>query len=312
MPFFGLILLGYVGGRIVKAPQDGLVWLNTFILYFALPALFFRLVSRTPFQELAQWPFVLSTTFATFCVFVASLVLGYIATKGDLRAGAIQGALGSYSNIGYMGPGLTLAALGPQATVPTALIFSFDSILIFVLVPLLMALGRDDGIGVFAMAGNIVKRIALHPFILATGAGVVAAYFEFSPPMAIDTMLEYLADAAAPCALFAIGVTVALRPVKRVTWEIPVLLLFKLTVHPVLVLVILSVVGGFDPVWVYTAVLMAALPPALNVFILAQQYEVYVERASSGILIGTVVSVLTLTTVLYLVANEMLVPDLFP
>lgn len=312
LPFFGLILLGYLGGKIVRAPEEGLIWLNTFILYFALPALFFRLVSQTPFQDLAQWSFVLTTTFTTYCVFTLAFVIGYLVTRGDIRVAGIQAALGSYSNIGYMGPGITIAALGPAATVPTALIFCFDSMLIFILVPLMMALGRDNHVSVAAMAVEIARRIFFHPFILATAAGVAAAYLEFRPPQAVDTILEYLAAAAAPCALFTIGVTVALRPVKRVAWELPALMLLKLVIHPALVLVMLSLVGGFDPVWVYTAVLMAALPPALNVFILSQQYRTYVERASSGILIGTVLSVVTLTTALYLVTNELLPTDLFP
>lgn len=312
MPFFGLIFLGFLGGKIIKLPAEGLAWLNIFIVYFALPALFFQLLSETPFEQLAQWSFVFTTTFATYCAFSLAFLIGYLVTRGNIQEATIQALVGSYSNIGYMGPGLTLAALGPAATVPTALIFCFDNTLLFILVPLLMALGRDDHVSGLAMAGGIARRVLLHPFILATIAGVVAAYFRFEPPQAIDTMLTYLRSAAAPCALFAMGVTVALRPVKRIPWELPFLAFCKLVFHPALVLILLSLMGNFDPIWVATAVLMAALPPALNVFVLAQQYHVYVERASSSILLGTVVSVFTLTTVLYLVSNDMLPLDLFP
>ena len=45
----------------------------------------------------------------------------------------------------------------------------------------------------------------------------------------------------------------------------------------------------------FTAVLMASLPPALNVFVIANQYQVYVERASTAILVGTLASVVTVT-----------------
>jgi|FEC22Drversion2_1045045.scaffolds.fasta_scaffold00008_253 malonate transporter len=312
MPFFGLIFLGYVGGKLVRHPQDGLAWLNTFIVYFALPALFFQLLSETPFEQLAQWSFVLTTTFATYCMFTLAFLIGFVVTRGNIRESTVQALIGSYSNIGYMGPGLTLAALGPAATVPTALIFCFDNAMLFTLVPLLMALGRNDQVNGVQMALGIVKRVLLHPFILATIAGVLAAYFEFRPPEAVDRLLTYLRSAAAPCALFAMGVTVALRPIKRVPAELPALILIKLILHPALVLVLLSFVGAFDPVWVYTAILMSALPPALNVFVLAQQYQTYVERASSSILIGTVVSIFTLTSVLYLISNALVPSDLFP
>ena len=61
LPFFGLIFLGYACGRIARIDEHGLAWLNFFILYIALPALFFYLVSRTPFEQIANWSFVLAT-----------------------------------------------------------------------------------------------------------------------------------------------------------------------------------------------------------------------------------------------------------
>ena len=63
----------------------------------------------------------------------------------------------------------------------------------------------------------------------------------------------------------------------------------------------LSWLGPFDATWVYTAVLMAALPPALNVFIMARQYDTWVAQASSSVLFGTFVSVATLTATMWLV-----------
>jgi len=53
-------------------------------------------------------------------------------------------------------------------------------------------------------------------------------------------------------------------------------------------------------------VLMAALPPALSVFVLARQYQSWLEPASASVLIGTLLSVATLTTVMWLVQNGML------
>jgi malonate transporter len=46
---------------------------------------------------------------------------------------------------------------------------------------------------------------------------------------------------------------------------------------------------------------MAALPPALNVFVMASQYKVYVERASGLILLGTIASVVTVTGLLFMI-----------
>jgi predicted permease len=56
---------------------------------------------------------------------------------------------------------------------------------------------------------------------------------------------------------------------------------------------------------------MAALPPALNVFVLANQYQTYVARASTAILVGTAVSAATVTALLWLIAEQRLPVRLF-
>ena len=73
--------------------------------------------------------------------------------------------------------------------------------------------------------------------------------------------------------------------------------------HPVLMFLLLSLFGPFDQLWIDTAILMAALPPALNVFVLARQYEAWVEPASGSVLLGTLMSVATLTSVMWLVQH---------
>lgn len=305
-PFFGLILLGFGCGRFMKIPEGGLAWMNFFIVYIALPPLFFKLIGATPFEELTNWRFIATTTFCTFVVFCVSFAVGMMVTGGAIRESSIQGVFGAYSNIGYMGPGLTLAALGTASSVPTALIFVFDSMLLFTLVPFMMALGSRRKVDLWATTKLVLWRIFSHPFNVATFCGVAAAYFHWQPPQAIDTMLILLKGAAAPVALFTLGVTVALRPLTSVPKELPVHLFVKLILHPVLIFVVLSLVGGFDRVWILTATLMAALPPALNVYIMARQYETYVERASSGVLVGTLISILTVTGLLWLIAENRL------
>jgi malonate transporter and related proteins len=303
LPFFGLIFVGFACGRIKQIPDTALGWMNFFIVYVSLPALFYRILAQTPFEQLARVDFILATTLATFCAFALSFGIGMAFRKGNVAESAIAGLAGGYGNIGYMGPGLALATLGQAAAVPVALIFCFDNIVLFTLVPFLMALSREKPMSVPAIALEVVRRVAGHPLIVASALGVASASVHFTPPIALDRLLQFLQNAAAPCALFALGVTVALRPLKKMPWEIPYLAAVKLLLHPVMVFVLLSLFGAFDRVWIETAVLMAALPPALNVFVFARQYDVWVEQASSAVLVGTLLSVVTLTGTMWLVKS---------
>src|SRR3972149_3038546 len=293
LPYFGLIFIGFACGKLKRIPDTALAWMNFFIIYVALPALFYRIIAQTPLEKLASANFVFATTLATFVAFALSFAIGMAPRRGNIAESTIAGLAGGYGNIGYMGPGLALATLGAEAAVPVALIFCFDTLLLFTLVPFLMALAKPSQVSIGATAVEVVKRIALHP------------------PIALDRLLQFLHNAAAPCALFTLGVTVALRPLKKMPWEVPLLTAVKLAVQPGLIFLLLSLFGPFEQSWVDTALLMAALPPALHVFVFARQYDSWVEQASSAVLVGTLVSVVTLTSVMWMVKTGTLPQLLF-
>jgi len=310
-PLFGLILLGYIVARLSRQGEEAMGWLSTFIIYVALPCMFFKLLSKTPVEKLATWDFIFVNLAVTFAIFWMVFALGRFATRSSTPEATIQGLAGAYGNIGYMGPGIALLAFGELAAVPLALIFCFENILHFTLAPTLMAFsdGKSQNIG--RLAYSIVKKVLFHPFIIATIVGIAAAIFEVTPPAPVERLIDYLAQAAAPCALFAMGVTLALRPLKRVPGELSFIIPASLVVHPLLMYLALSWFGDFDPVWVYTAVLLAALPTATNVFVIAQQYGVWVERASATILLSTMISVATVTALVYAINTGMMPADLF-
>lgn len=312
LPFFGLILLGYLVARWKKLDAEALGWLNIFIIYVSLPALFFKIIGRTPLSELARFDFILTSLAATYTVFAIVFLIGRFWTRASVGEATLQGLAGAYGNIGYLGPGIALAAFGETAALPLALIFAFENMVHFSVAPAFMAFDGRDSRTPMVLARDVAVKIATHPFIIATAAGFIAAATGFKAPVVLQTMIDNLAQAAAPCALFAMGVTLALRPLKRVPVEIPLIVPAKLLVLPALMYLYLSLSGSYPPVWVATALLLAALPTATNVFVIAQQYDTWQERASATVLITTVISVVTVSGLLYLIKSGALAPDLFP
>jgi predicted permease len=311
LPFFGLIFLGFACGKLKRIPDTGLAWMNFFIIYVALPALFYRILAQTPLDQLAQIRFIVGTTLATLSAFCLAFAVGFAMRRRHVAEATIAGLAGSFGNIGYMGPGLALATLGAEATAPVALIFCFDTLLLFSLVPLLMGFAGTQQKTMAATALEVVMRIVTNPFMIASALGAASAALHFEPPVALDRLMGFLQNAAAPCALFVLGVTVALRPLDRMPWEVPFLVAIKLAIHPAIVLVLLSLLGPFSDAWMAAAVLMAALPPALNVFVMARQYDSWVAQASGSVLFGTLASVVTLTAVMWLVKTHGLPLHLF-
>ena len=261
LPFFGLIFLGLGCGKFKAIPDAGLAWMDFFILYVALPALFYRIVAQTPLEQLANPRFIVGYD-ARDLVCVRRVVCDRHDDPTRAMAEAtIAGLAGGYGNIGYMGPGLALATLGSEATAPVALIFCFDNILLFSLVPFLMTLAgrekkelcrRSDRRD---QAGHVASSDARHHVRGTLGRNALRASCR---ARSFDAVPAECGGANSPvhprrhC-----GAASA----RQDAIDVPFAIAVKLLVHPVLAFTLLSLLGPFTEVWIYTAVLMAALPP---------------------------------------------------
>ena len=311
LPFFGLIATGFIAARIFRIPEDGLAWLNILIVYVALPALIFLTIAATPFDKLIDWPFIFATTLSTGIIYFILFAIAIFILHTRITAAAIQATSASYGNVGYMGLPLAVAFFGQEAAVPAALIFCFDCTLQHVLTPFLATLGRSEAArsrNISTESATAIRSIFTHPFILATIAGFIASATSFQSPLLIDNYLNMVAKAAGPAALFALGITLGMRRLAGIGSEFPLIVTLKLFVHPALAFALLTMVGGFDPLWFSVALMMAALPTATNAFILATQYDRYIEGASSTILITTIISAFTLPVLVYLLQTGAIGP----
>ncbi len=95
--------------------------------------------------------------------------------------------------------------------------------------------------------GVVIRQIVTNPLIVSACAGTLAAALHVHPPVAVDNTLLFLQNAAAPVALFVLGVTVALRPFGRVPWEVPGVVAIKLMIHPLLVFGLNAAGGSVRP-----------------------------------------------------------------
>ena len=304
LPYFGLIFIGFACGKTRGLPESGLAWMNFFLLYVSLPALLFRIMSETPFSELNNPPFLIATTLATVSVFVLAMVAGRIIGDLSLRKATMAGAGRRLRKYRLYGPGAGAGGArrqGGGADRADLLLRQHFPVHDRAAVDgadrprahILPARGRRRRAADRAEPADHVG--------CCRGARCGASIFRCLS--AVDKTLLFLQNAAAPTALFVLGVTVALRPFDRVPWEVPGVIAIKLLIHPLIVFGLMLLFGPFAQPWAATAVLMAALPPALNVFVIARQNNTWIEPASVAVLIGTFASVVTLTSVMWLIQS---------
>jgi predicted permease len=304
LPYFGLIFIGFACGKAKGLPEQGLAWINFFLLYVSLPALLFGIMSKTPFAELNNPPFLIATTLGTASV--SSLLWSQAGWSGDCLSAKQRwrSLAGSFGNIGYMGPGLALAVLGAKAAAPTALIFCCDAIFLFTIVPLLIALTDGKPRHWLHTIGLAVQQIVFNPLIMSACAGALAAALHFQRH-AVGTLLFCKRGGADSIVCARRDGCVA--PVRSRALGSALCHAVKLLIHPLIVCGLMLLMGPFPQPWAATAILMASLPPALNVFVIARQHDSWVEPASVAVLIGTFASVITLTGVMWFIQTGRLV-----
>ncbi len=311
-PFFALVLCGYVAARRRMLPFEAISGLNSFVLYFALPCMLYRFGASTPIAQLLD-----GAAIAVY-LFCALVLVGFvIAVSMNRRIGwndASFGALvAAFPNTGFMGVPLLVALLGAGAAGPAILTILVD---LLVTTSLCIALSRLDGAdehGAAKAAKNALKGVALNPMPWAIVLGGVASALQMQPVKPVMQTIGMLADAASPVALFTIGAVLARSQFMAAQREhapmplrdyVPVALV-KLVVHPLLVLMVgaaaISLGLPLEKFALTVMVLVAALPSASNVSLLAERFGADTGRIARIILLTTAAAFLTFSGAVALV-----------
>ncbi len=304
MPVFGIILVGYFSGRIRLLGPDSSDALNKFCYWFALPPVLFLGPARVPLEQVFNLPFIATFMGGVAITWLVALVVGVVAFRDRPAVTALALLSGTFSNSGYMGIPLFLAAFGPSGVLPAVIsTVSYTLMLVAATVVIVEADLAGQG-GAAKAVVNVVKGLAKSPLIVAPLSGLAFNLTGLPMPKPIANFGELLGAAAGPAALFAIGLFLSTRSLGtlvggRKLAEVGWLVYVKLVIQP-LATWWLAGYFGLDDFWRGAAVILAALPTAALCFVLAQQYKQFVERASATILISTVLSAFTLSAVMIL------------
>nr|WP_222622983.1 AEC family transporter [Ramlibacter cellulosilyticus] len=312
-PFFALVLAGYLAARRRMLPLEAIGGLNTFVLFFALPAMLYRFGAGTPIGQLLDPLTILAWT-------VCALVVVAVTVKWSMNErirwnDASFGALvAAFPNTGFMGVPLLVALLGAAAAGPAILTILIDLVVTSSLCIALSRLDSADEHGASEAAKKALKGVALNPMPWAILLGGLSSALQWKPVAPVMNTIGLLADAASPVALFTIGAVLARSQFLAAQNEhgpmpaadfVPVALI-KLFVHPLLVWLVgrgMQAAGlPLDPFTLHVLVLVAALPSASNVSLLAERFGADTGRIARIILLTTAAAFLTFSGVVALLA----------
>ncbi|MDE3029635.1 MAG: AEC family transporter [Paracoccaceae bacterium] len=295
LPFFAVIGVGYLAGRIEFISEAGTAAITKFVFYFALSAMLFRFASNLSLAEIWSTPFVLA--YLTGCITVYALAMSVAFYRRlTLAEAAVEAQCAVCGNTGFLGVPMLIALLGAQAAGPELMVLAIDMIVFSSVITVLITAAREGRVsfGIFRVLGiGLLKN----PMIVSMGLGLLWSATKVPVPGPVNDFMSLLGGAATPGALFAIGASLASKSAERM--EVAAWLSFcKLVLHPFAVGIAALVIFPVEAFSAHVMIAAASLPVAGNTYILAQHYGVAPQRVSASILISTAVSVATVSTVI--------------
>ena len=300
VPFFALVLCGWLAAWRGVLPDSAIPGLNAFVLYFALPCMLFRFGMNTPILELLN-PALLLVYLLCALLMVFATIAFTLGDRVHLKDAAFGALVASFPNTGFMGVPLLVALVGPTAAGPMICTILAD---LFVTTSLCIALAQMHdaaGLGTRAALGRALRGALANPMPWAIGLGALFSLAGIKLAGPPEVVVRMLADAASPVALFTIG-AVLYRAGRHAHTRTPLTLylpvaLMKLLLHPLLVFLVgaaaISLGAPLSGFQLTMITLTAALPSASNVAMLAERYGADNGRIARIIMSSTVLAFLS-------------------
>lgn len=302
-PLFILIGVGYACVMTGLVSRETTRGMGVFVITIALPALIISGMANKPLTATFDIDFLLGYMLASVVLFTAALLAWRRFRKGSIMESAMAALGMSSSNSGFIGVSICALVLGTEpASRAVAMTILVESMLMIPVAVAIADAGNTPGEQrLFARAFLTLKRLVRSPLLIAIVVGLVLAAFQIRLPLVAVRVIDMLALAAAPVALFAVGGNLyGLRPTGMIK-EASLMSAGKLVLHPALTALFFMLFPDMDPVLRQAGLIFAAAPMLSILPILGMRYGLE-DRCSAALLLCTGLSFVTVSILIAVMA----------
>ncbi|QJB56748.1 AEC family transporter [Pseudodesulfovibrio sp. zrk46] len=288
LPLLLMIFVGAVAYRREILPENSATVLNGFTFYFTLPALLFQAMATTPFADIMQPAFIGGYTTAMFATYGVAFALSSMLLKSHFSESSIRATNASFCNSAYLGFPIMLFLYGDnhEVMVASTLSIILPTLLMIVCLATMELHRAGGGQSPVATIGKIALNLFKTPVIFATFAGAGFSYFGFTLPDFLSNGLRMFGMASIPCALFAVGMLIVKLKLAFSFREIVLVNVGKLVLHPIIAAFCFYAFGLRGDM-LLVGIILAGLPSAAVVCVMAETYDTRVAETAAALLVGT-------------------------
>ncbi len=297
-PLFSLVLIGYLTMRLSGWPTTVSDGLTRFVFTLALPAMLFRLMSKS--RELPPVDSRLLIAFFGGCliVFLIGRLVSWKVFKLDGVSQSVFALGGVFSNNVMLGLPLAKISLGEAAVPSVALVLVFNALILWTLVTVSVEWARNGSFSVKGFA-RTARGVLTNPVVVGILGGTLVSMSGWDMPEAISSPINMIGQSGSTMALVALGMGLAeygIRDGLRLSFAVCSI---KLIVLPLIVWG-LAWMLGLPKMETQVVVLLSSMATGANVYLMSRQFKALEGPTASALVLSTLLASVTTPFVLAL------------
>jgi predicted permease len=289
-PVFVIMLVGIVmGKRKVFVFKDAQT-INRFVFYVLVPPVIFTLIYSAPLDQLDYSIITLYLLSETTIFAATASIVRFWLNRSKLESILLGMASCFVNHVFFILPIVTLL-YGDRGVLPISAIISIDVVIFFCGMIMVLEVIAHRGDTYIKVAASFLRN----PVLIAMVLGLTVNIVDLNLHDGVETFLSFAGKAAAPAALFSLGIIVADVRIRRVDSAALIVTGMKTMAHPLIVWILLFFLSGLDSDWGQTALVTAAGPCGAMPFVLALHYKIKADSIGMAIILSTVASLFTLS-----------------
>ena len=301
-PVFALVSVGFLAVRYRLYPASGVAGLIAFVNNFATPCLLFRAMLSVDFKS-AFNPAILGSFYGgALIAFAVGILVSRVVFSNRPGEAVAAGFGGAFTNCVLLGIPIIQRAYGEAAMPVIYSIIGLHAPFLLTVGMLTMELSRRDGDTLTSALNNAGRRIVKNPLLIGIGLGLLGNVAGITLIETVDAFTLMMSQAVLPVALFGLGGALNEYRIRDNWAQALTMSGIGLFLHPTIAWIILVPILNVDHDIARYAVVLAAMPAGLNVYVFATNYNRSVDVAANTVLISTALSVLSASLWLYLMS----------
>ena len=204
LPVFAIMVLGYALGRTGQATVEDARQVNRFAMTVFLPILIFGLIANAPIANFSMVPVAIYASVEAL-VFVAGFFVANRLFNRPANESILLAFCGVFSNNAFFVLPISVLLYGQDSVLAITTIVTLDGTFTFTGAMIALQI-IDQG---RAKPAQVLLGVAKLPIMQAVFWGIIVSLSGMHIPTPIQTFVSFNGAAAAPLALFALGIVLS-------------------------------------------------------------------------------------------------------